>query len=193
MISLRSQHHSFQSHSCCLSYLDESMTGVLRPSKQRSGMKRPRNEPYRVFDYQHVQTIPCDFASFRRMCSSPSSSSEALQQSREKPQSRHKSRSRGIQLKMEELVCIKKELTVIKSQIDELLDSLERMDPQSQELSGDGVTFSPLHGSVSSVDDSSGSPPPLKTERDTQSPQTADCSDEDRQHVNYYESDLLYM
>ncbi|XP_016098374.1 RNA-binding Raly-like protein isoform X2 [Sinocyclocheilus grahami] len=183
------------------------MTGVLRPSKQRSGMKRPRNEPYRVFDNQHVPTVPCDFASFRRMCSSPSSSSAALRQSREKPQSRHKSRSRGIQLRMEELMCIKKELTVIKSQIDELLDSLERMDPQSQELAGktlllsssdapckgDGVAFSPLHGSVNSADDSSGSPPPLRTDRDTQSPQTADSSDEDRQHVNYYESDMLYM
>ncbi len=39
-------------------------------------------------------------------------------------------------VRMEELVCIKKELTVIKSQIDELLDCLERMDPQSQELAG---------------------------------------------------------
>ncbi|XP_050954995.1 RNA-binding Raly-like protein isoform X1 [Labeo rohita] len=190
MTLLRSQHRSLQ-----CKY--ESMTGVLRPSKQRAGMKRPRNEPYRVFDYQHVPTsvtsIPCDFASFRRTCSSPSSSPAALRQSRGKPQSRHKSRSRGTQLRMEELMCIKKELTVIKSQIDELLDSLERMDPQSQELSGDGVAFSPLHGSVSSADDSSGSSPPLRTDRDTQSPQTADSSDEDRQHVNYYESDLLYM
>ncbi|XP_016098376.1 RNA-binding Raly-like protein isoform X3 [Sinocyclocheilus grahami] len=167
------------------------MTGVLRPSKQRSGMKRPRNEPYRVFDNQHVPTVPCDFASFRRMCSSPSSSSAALRQSREKPQSRHKSRSRGIQLRMEELMCIKKELTVIKSQIDELLDSLERMDPQSQELAGDGVAFSPLHGSVNSADDSSGSPPPLRTDRDTQSPQTADSSDEDRQHVNTHTQWLM--
>ncbi|XP_043084681.1 RNA-binding Raly-like protein isoform X2 [Puntigrus tetrazona] len=148
------------------------------------------NHRNRVFDYQHVPTIPCDFASFRGTCSSPSSSSAALRQSRGKPQSRHRSRSRGIQLRMEELMCIKKELTVIKSQIDELLDSLERMDPQSRELSGDGVAFSPLHGSVSSADDSSGSSPPLRTDRDTQ---TADSGDEDRQHVSYYESDLLYM
>lgn len=38
---------SFSAHLCHLSYLDESMTGVLRSSKQRPGMKRPRNEPYR--------------------------------------------------------------------------------------------------------------------------------------------------
>lgn len=94
---------------------------------------------------------------------------------------------------MEELLCIKKELTMIKSQIDELLDNLERMDPQSQESSGRGVAHSPLHGSVSSVDGSSGDSPPLKTDRETQSPQTADSSDEDREHVNGYESHLLYM
>ncbi|XP_048014673.1 RNA-binding Raly-like protein isoform X2 [Megalobrama amblycephala] len=173
------------------------MTGVLRSSKQRPGMKRPRNEPYRVFDYQHVPisvtTIPCDFTPFGRTCSSPSSSSAALRQSREKPQSKHKSRSRGNQLRMEELMCIKKELTVIKSQIDELLDSLEQMDSQNQELSGDGVAFSPLHGSVSSADDSSGSSPPSRTDRETQSPQTADSSDEDRQHVSDNEPDLFYM
>lgn len=45
-----------------------------------------------------------------------------------------------------------------------------------------GVAYSPLHGSVSSVDGSSGDSPPLKTDRE--SPQTADSSDEDRQHVN---------
>ncbi len=32
----------------------ESMTGVLRASKQRSGMKRPRNEPYR---YIHTHSF----------------------------------------------------------------------------------------------------------------------------------------
>lgn len=41
-------------------------------------------------------------------------------------------------------MCIKKELTVIKSQIDELLDSLERMDPQSHELSGKTLILSSL-------------------------------------------------
>ncbi len=46
------------------------------------------------------------------------------------------------------------------------------------------MAFSTLHGSVSSADDSSGSSPPLRTDRDTQSPQTADSSDEDRQHVS---------
>ncbi|XP_067292141.1 uncharacterized protein si:dkey-234i14.2 isoform X2 [Pseudorasbora parva] len=143
------------------------MTGVLRSSKQRPGMKRPRNEPYRVFDYQHVP-IPCDFGPFGRPCSSPSSSSAALRQSREKPHSKHKSRSRRTQLGMEELMCIKKELSVIKSQIDELLASLEQMDPQA----GDGVLFSPLHGSVSSADDSS----PSRTDTETRSPQTADSS-----------------
>ncbi|KAG1949232.1 hypothetical protein F2P79_012030 [Pimephales promelas] len=134
----------------------QSMTGVLRSSKHRPGMKRPRNQPYRVFDYQHVPvSVTCDFAPFGRTCSSLSPSSADLRQSRDKPQSKHKSRRRGTQLRMEELMCIKKELTVIKSQIDELLDSLEQMDPQNQELCGDSVAFSPLHGSVSSADDSS--------------------------------------
>lgn len=45
-------------------------------------------------------------------------------------------------VRMEELVCIKKELTVIKSQIDELLDSLEQMDPQSQEVAGKTLILS---------------------------------------------------
>lgn len=94
---------------------------------------------------------------------------------------------------MEELLCIKKELTLIKSQIDELLDNLEQMDPQSKELSGGDVVYSPLHGSVNSVDGSSHDSPPLKTDRETQSPPTSDSSDEDRQHVHDYESSLLYM
>jgi len=41
-------------------------------------------------------------------------------------------------------MCIKKELTVIKSQIDELLDSLEQMDPQNQELCGKTLILSSL-------------------------------------------------
>nr|XP_055047864.1 RNA-binding Raly-like protein [Misgurnus anguillicaudatus] len=175
-----SKHHSVQY---------ESMTGVLRLTKHKPGVKGSRSEPYRVFDYQHVpisMTIPCDFTPFQAPCSSPPSA--PLRKSRAKPQSRHKSRSRGTQLRMEELLCIKKELTLIKSQIDELLDSLERMDPQSKELSGGDVVYSPLHGSVNSVDGSS-----LKTDRETQSPQTSDSSDEDRQHVHDYESSLLYM
>ncbi|XP_056596416.1 heterogeneous nuclear ribonucleoprotein C isoform X1 [Triplophysa dalaica] len=186
MIPFRGKHHNIQY---------ESMTGVLRPSKQKPGVKRSRGEPYRVFDYQHVPisvtSIPCDFTPFQQPCSSPASTD--LRRSREKPQSRHKSRNRAAQLRMEELLCIKKELTVIKSQIDGLLDNLERMDPERQESSGRGVAYSPLHGSVSSVDGSSGDTPPLKTDEETQSPQTADSSDEDRQHVNGYESHFLYM
>ncbi|XP_051975759.1 RNA-binding Raly-like protein isoform X2 [Xyrauchen texanus] len=187
------------------------MTGVLRPTKQKPSMKRSRNEPYRdkyskngcyqdgyhdrVFDYHHVPisvtTIPCDFTPTQRPCSSSSASSTAMRRSKDKPTSRHKSRNRETQLRLEELLCIKKELTVIKSQIDELLDSLEQMNPQSQELSG-CVGYSPLHGSVSSVDGSSCSAPLLSTDRKTHSPPTSESSDEDRHHVND-ESDLYYM
>ncbi|XP_056307953.1 uncharacterized protein si:dkey-234i14.2 isoform X2 [Danio aesculapii] len=165
------------------------MTGVLRESKQRL-MKSPRHQPYRVFDYQHVPSVACDFTSLRR-CSSPSSSSKTLRPRRERPQSRHSSRSSGSQLCLEELMCIRKELTVIKSQIDELLESLERMESQEQQTCEDGVVFSPaaLHGSVSSVD-SPGSSSPLRTDTESQRTHT---EEEDRPHVIEYESDVFYM
>ncbi|XP_051548373.1 uncharacterized protein LOC127437472 [Myxocyprinus asiaticus] len=186
MTLLRSKHRNVQY---------ERMTGVLRPSKQKPNMKCSRNELNRIFDYHHVPismtTIPCDFTPSQRPCSSPSESFAVVRRSRDKSMSRHKSRNRGPQLRMEELLCIKKELIAIKSQIDELLGSLEQMDPQSQEPSGDCVAYSPLHGSVSSVDGSSCSPPPLRTDLETHSPQTADSCDEDRQHVS--QSDLFYM
>ncbi|XP_005163273.1 uncharacterized protein si:dkey-234i14.2 isoform X1 [Danio rerio] len=164
------------------------MTGVLRDSKHRL-MKSPRHQPYRVFDYQHVPSAAGDFASLRR-CSSFSSSSKSLWSSKERAQSRHSTRSTRSQLCLEELVCIRKELTVIKSQIDELLESLERMESQEQQTCEDGVVYSPaLHGSVNSVD-SSGSSSPSRTDRE---PQRTHTEEEDRPDVNEDESDLFYM
>ncbi|KAI4902697.1 hypothetical protein NFI96_028971, partial [Prochilodus magdalenae] len=91
---------------------------------------------------------------------SPSSSS-ALHCSKQLTKSRSRIRysgSRGARLRMEELQCIKRELKVIKDQIDELLSSLEHMDTCNSDTSEGSLPHSPLSSSVSSMEGFSCSP-----------------------------------
>ncbi|XP_054862661.1 RNA-binding Raly-like protein [Amphiprion ocellaris] len=131
----------------------------------------------RVFDYQRVpSSVPVDPIPVKRprpsssSSSSSSSSTVALRMKNSRATNRNNkthtsaSGSSNVKLKMAELLAIKSELTVIKVQIDGLLDCVDKMDrqrkdcsecPQSRESS---VLNSPHQGSVCSVERESPEP-----------------------------------
>ncbi|XP_051808206.1 RNA-binding Raly-like protein isoform X2 [Acanthochromis polyacanthus] len=129
----------------------------------------------RVFDYQRVpSSVPVDSIHVKRprpsSSSSSSSSTAALRAKNSRVTNRSNkthnsmSGSSNVKLKMAELLAIKSELTVIKVQIDGLLDCVDKMDrqrkdcsecPQSRESS---VLNSPHQGSVCSMERESPEP-----------------------------------
>ncbi|KAK7891084.1 hypothetical protein WMY93_023047 [Mugilogobius chulae] len=118
-------------------------------------------------EYQRVPgSDRADFSPVKRQRSSPPSSNSSTRTAhRRNSRAAVKSRSATTKtLKMAELLSIKRELTVIKVQIDELLDCVDKMDrqrkdctdcPVSREAS---VVLSPHRGSVSSLDQDSPEP-----------------------------------
>ncbi|XP_029009958.1 RNA-binding Raly-like protein [Betta splendens] len=129
----------------------------------------------RVFDYQRVpSSVPAEPRPVKRArpssSSSSSSSSAALRMKRSRGSSRSShthtspSGSSEAELKMEELLAIKRELTVIKVQIDGLLDCVNKMDKQRKDGSErphsrePSVSGSPHRGSVSSLERESPEP-----------------------------------
>ncbi|XP_028815126.1 RNA-binding Raly-like protein isoform X2 [Denticeps clupeoides] len=197
------------------------MTGEMKSSRSRTGSKRSSGETYRseydldydcyhdelydrVFDYQRVPssmaTIPRDVTPPKRprSSSSSSSSSSALHRKRDRLQHRYRSRVRvsaappsSAKLRMEDLQSIKRELTVIKLQIDELLDSLDHMDRQRRDPSeSSGALCSPYRGSAAG---SPRSPSPRgQRARVRESPESGEASeDSSPQTANH--SDCEYM
>ncbi|XP_063044110.1 RNA-binding Raly-like protein [Engraulis encrasicolus] len=197
-----------------------SMSGELKSSRSKTGgMKRPSSAMYgseydldyecyqedfydRVYDYQRVPSsmapVPHHGSSLPKRSRS-SSGQASLRRSRDRPSSkasRPHSSSRA-KLKMEELQTIKRELTLIKVQIDGLLDNLDRMDRQRQDYTGsppsrDGsLGGSPYPASVSSPEACPRSPSPRRrcTRRD--SPELGEASDDEEPHtVHHHSSDL---
>ncbi|XP_062402964.1 RNA-binding Raly-like protein isoform X2 [Sardina pilchardus] len=194
MTLFRSEHYSVK---------HISMTGESRSSRPRAGSKRSSSELYRVFDYQRVPvsmaTISRDVTPPKRPRCSSSSSSAVHRSSRERFQLRHRSRISGsssstAKLKMEELQSIKKELTVIKVQIDELLDSLDEMDRQRRDHSEGSVTCSPYPASGGSTAGSPRVPSPFgRPRRDRESPEPGEASDDNSSQMTYHSSDFEYM
>ncbi|XP_051808208.1 uncharacterized protein LOC110959664 isoform X4 [Acanthochromis polyacanthus] len=101
----------------------------------------------RVFDYQRVpSSVPVDSIHVKRprpsSSSSSSSSTAALRAKNSRVTNRSNkthnsmSGSSNVKLKMAELLAIKSELTVIKVQIDGLLDCVDKMDRQRKDCSG---------------------------------------------------------
>nr|XP_043892896.1 uncharacterized protein LOC122776427 isoform X1 [Solea senegalensis] len=143
----------------------------------------------RVFDYQRVPSVPVESNTVKRLRPSSSSSSSSsstvalrMKSSRASSGSNNtlttSSGSSNTKLKMAELFAIKRELTVIKVQIDGLLDSVDKMDrqrkdcsecPQSSEPS---VSGSPHHGSVSSLE--------------RESPEPGEASEDEPLHCHHY-------
>ncbi|XP_063333664.1 RNA-binding Raly-like protein [Pelmatolapia mariae] len=142
----------------------------------------------RVFDYQRVpSSVPADPSPVKqpRPSSSSSSSSSlstaALRVRSSRPSRRsnntHTSASSS-KLRMAELLSIKRELTVIKVQIDGLLDCVDKMDrqrkdgsecPESREPS---VSDSSRRGSVSSLE--------------RESPEPGEASEDEPLHYQHY-------
>ncbi|XP_044049564.1 RNA-binding Raly-like protein isoform X2 [Siniperca chuatsi] len=186
------------------SYAEQSsntgMNGELRAGRSttaKRGSSAPDRSDYemeydrypddhynRVFDYQRVpSSVPVDPSPVKRprpSSSSSSSSSSAAAALRMKS-SRASSRNNNThtsKLRMAELLAIKRELTVIKVQIDGLLDCVDKMDrqrkdcsecPQSREPS---VSDSPHRGSVSSLE--------------RESPEPGEASEDEPLHYQHY-------
>lgn len=147
----------------------------------------PDDHYSRVFDYQRVpSSFPVDPSPVKRprpssSSSSSSSSTAALRVKRSRASSRSNSThvsSSSSKLKMAELLAIKKELTMIKVQIDGLLDCVDKMDrqrkdcsecPQSREPS---VSDSPHHGLISSLE--------------RESPEPGEASEDEPLQYQYY-------
>ncbi|XP_026855336.1 heterogeneous nuclear ribonucleoprotein C-like isoform X2 [Electrophorus electricus] len=192
-----------------------SMTGELTSSRVKTaGTKRPSGAVYgseyevdydcyqedlydRVYDYQRVPSAMPPLARSSGLAKRPRTSSSRQRHSRERSSSRSSRphSSRRAKLKMEELQTIKRELTLIKVQIDGLLDSLDRMDRQRQEHTGSpfseggSLGGSPYHPSASSREGSPRSPNPhCRARRD--SPELGEASDDDPHMIHHHNSDL---
>ncbi|XP_016887888.1 RNA-binding Raly-like protein isoform X2 [Cynoglossus semilaevis] len=159
-----------------------SMSGELKSSRSRAASKRSSNTTYgsdldldydsyhedyhdRTYDYQRVPASmsPSSLGSSLAKRSRSSSYLSGHRRSRDRTHSKgsrgHSTSSTTAKLGMEELQVIKKELTLIKTQIDGLLDSLERMDTHRSDHKGcplreDSPVGSPYALSSSSPDHS---------------------------------------
>ncbi|XP_078023693.1 uncharacterized protein LOC117261995 [Epinephelus lanceolatus] len=142
----------------------------------------------RVFDYQRVpSSVPADPSPVKRPrpSSSSSSSSSFSTAALRTKSSRGSSKSTNThtsssdsKLKMAELLAIKRELTVIKVQIDGLLDCVDKMDRQRKDCSEcpqgrePSVSDSPHRGSVSSLE--------------RESPEPGEASEDEPLHYQHY-------
>ncbi|XP_040894751.1 RNA-binding Raly-like protein [Toxotes jaculatrix] len=152
----------------------------------------PDDHYNRAFDYQRVpSSVSVDPSPVKRPRPSSSSSSSSSSTAALRMKSRgtssksntthassYSSSSSNTKLKMAELLAIKRELTVIKVQIDGLLDCVDKMDrqrkdcsecPQSREPS---VSGSPHRGSVSSLE--------------RESPEPGEASEDEPLHYQHY-------
>uniref|UniRef100_A0AAV2KQ20 RNA-binding Raly-like protein n=1 Tax=Knipowitschia caucasica TaxID=637954 RepID=A0AAV2KQ20_KNICA len=135
----------------------------------------------RVSEYQRVPGAQ-EPSPAKRQRASPSSSHSSSSRTAhrrngrvlDKPRSSSTSKTPNKTLKMTELLSIKRELTGIKVQIDELLDCVDKMDQQRKDCPERpmGRETSPHRGSVSSV------------ERD--SPEPGEASEEEAAYYHYY-------
>ncbi|XP_029607342.1 heterogeneous nuclear ribonucleoprotein C isoform X3 [Salmo trutta] len=164
MTLFKSEYHSLR---------HRTMTGELRTSRPKTGTKRPSSEAYRS-DYDlEYDSYPDDLYS-------------SLHRSRDRPQGKRSTQRTGssrAKLKMAELLAIKRELTLIKVQIDGLLDSVDKMDRQRKDHSDSPPTQEgSVSDSVSSLEDSPVSLP----HRQRESPEPGEASDDD-QHLQHYQ------
>ncbi|XP_010903713.1 RNA-binding Raly-like protein isoform X4 [Esox lucius] len=192
MTLFKSEYHSLR---------HKTMTGEMRASRPKAGTKRASSEAYRsdydleydsypddlynrVFDYQRVPAsmMPAEPSPLKRS-RGPSS---GLHRSRDRAQGKRSTQHTGstntrVKLKMAELLAIKTELTLIKVQIDGLLDSVDKMDRQRKDQSDSPLTREgSVSDSVSSLDDSPTSLP----QRQRESPEPGEASEDDHHHQN---------
>ncbi|CAJ1048783.1 heterogeneous nuclear ribonucleoprotein C isoform X1 [Xyrichtys novacula] len=193
-----------------------SMSGELKSSRSRAASKRASNTTYgseldldydsyhedyydRVYDYQRVPAslspLPLGPSQAKRSRSSSHSTGHRRSRDRTHSKSSRAHSSSSSKLGMEELQVIKKELTLIKTQIDGLLDSLDRMDTQRNDHKGsplreDSPAGSPYALSASSPEHSlsSLSPPSSRHRIHRESHELRD-HDDDRHTMSNHSSD----
>ncbi|KAL0968114.1 hypothetical protein UPYG_G00262570 [Umbra pygmaea] len=188
----------------------KTMTGELRTSRPKAGTKRAGREAVRsdydleydgypddlynrVFDYQRVPASMMPVAAEPSPVKRSRGPSSGLHRARDRPQGRRSnqhpsSSSTRTKMKMAELLAIKTELTLIKVQIDGLLDSVDKMDRQRRDQSDSPPTREgSVSDSVGSLDDSPTSLP----HRQRESPEPGEASDDEHhQRMNNNFSDL---
>ncbi|KAK5873899.1 hypothetical protein PBY51_018900 [Eleginops maclovinus] len=194
-----------------------SMSGELKSSRSRAASKRASNTTYgsefdldydsyhedyydRAYDYQRVPASlsPLPLGPSLAKRSRSSSHSSGHRRSRDRTHSKssraQSSNSTTAKLGMKELQVIKKELTLIKTQIDGLLDSLDRMDTQRNDHKGsplreDSPAGSPYALSASSPEHSlsSLSPPSSRHRIHREKPDQRD--DDDHHTMSNHSSD----
>ncbi|XP_041078338.1 RNA-binding Raly-like protein isoform X2 [Polyodon spathula] len=188
------------------------MAGEFKTNRPKAGHKRPGSTVYgssfdldydcyqddfydRVYDYQRV---PASLPPASRGPSLPKRSRQsdaAFRRSKESLSSkgRSSSSSNRAKLKADELQTIKRELTLIKVQIDGLLENLDRMDRQRKDQTelDSSAGGSPYRASASSPDGSLPSPSlRRRSQRERgESPELGEASDEDNDTVNNHSSD----
>ncbi|CAL8360887.1 unnamed protein product, partial [Gadus morhua 'NCC'] len=157
----------------------------------------------RVYDYQRVPAplhpLPHGPSQAKRPRSSSHSSGHRRSRDRTHSKlSRAKSTSSTpAKLRMEELQVIKRELTLIKTQIDGLLDSLDKMDTQKNNHKGsplreDSPAGSPYPPSASSPEQSLPplSPPSSRHRVQRESPELGEATDDEHHSISNHSSDL---
>ncbi|XP_046897814.1 RNA-binding Raly-like protein isoform X1 [Hypomesus transpacificus] len=192
-----------------------SMSGELKTGCYRTSSKRPSNTLYgseydldydsyqedyydRVYDYQRVPASMPPLGQGPSEAKRPRSSSTSSRHrhSRDRPLSKsfraHNTGSIRAKLKMNELQVIKKELTLIKTQIDGLLHSLDRMDSQNRDHTGSplredslaGSPYPPSASSPSSLSLSPSSPRSPRHRAQRESPELGEASDDYHHTIN---------
>ncbi|CAG5855107.1 unnamed protein product [Menidia menidia] len=195
-----------------------NMSGELKSSRSRAASKRANSSIYgseldldydsyhddyydRVYDYQRVpaSNSPLPLGPSLAKRSRSTSYSAGHRRGRERTHSKssraHSTSSNTAKLGMEELQVIKKELTLIKTQIDGLLDSLDRMDTQRNDHKGsplreESPVGSPYAVSASSPEQSlcSLSPPTARHRIHRESPDLR-VHDDDQHTMSNHSSD----
>ncbi|XP_033896373.1 RNA-binding Raly-like protein isoform X1 [Acipenser ruthenus] len=189
-----------------------SMAGELKTNRPKAGHKRPGSTVYgssfdldydcyqddfydRVYDYQRVPASLPPASRGPSLPKRPRQSDTAFRRSKESLSSkgRSSSSSNRAKLKADELQTIKRELTLIKVQIDGLLENLDRMDRQRKDQTelDSSAGGSPYRASASSPDGSLPSPSHRRRgQRERgESPELGEASDEDNDTVNNHSSD----
>ncbi|CAL8351220.1 unnamed protein product [Merluccius merluccius] len=197
-----------------------SMSGELKPVRPRTAGKRASSTSYgtefdleydsyqedyydRVYDYQRVPASLHPLPHGPSQAKRPRSSSHSAGHRRSRDRSHSKlSRAKSTsstpaKLRMEELQVIKRELTLIKTQIDGLLDSLDKMDTQKSNHKGsplreDSPAGSPYPPSASSPEQSLPplSPPSSRHRVQRESPELGEATDDDHHSISNHSSDF---
>lgn len=196
-----------------------SMSGELKSGRSRTSGKRAGSASYgsefdldydsyqedyydRVYDYQRVPASlpPLSQGPSLAKRSRSSSHSSGHRRSRDRSHSKkarpYSTASTPTKLRMEELQVIKRELTLIKTQIDGLLECLDKMDTRKINHKGSPLREDSPAGSVDALSSSPEqslpplSPPSVRHRVRRETPELGEATDDDYHSISNHSSDL---